>query len=250
MLVVVDRMHFYLLLALLTVSVVADGVDDPATNAGLVSQLRLAPTEIDRLNILNDSNFVFNFLNPAHHTVSGAGGSIVEAFSGNFPAVIGENMAMALGFMGPCSINTPHTHPRASEIQLVLNGSLESGFLVENGARFVMNTVPALSASVFPRGAIHFQANLGCEPIIFAAAFNNEDPGISQVAQRFFGLNPEAVGAALGGLGVQQIEALNALIPNNIADFIPQCFIQCGLTPPGPQPTSQQQPRVSGNAFN
>lgn len=59
-------------------------------------------------------------------------------------------------------MNTPHTHPRATEFNFVVNGSLQTGFLMENGARFVMNDVPAGSAAVFPKGAIHFEMNNGC----------------------------------------------------------------------------------------
>ena len=59
-------------------------------------------------------------------------------------------------------MNTPHTHPRATEINIAINGTLRTGMLAENGARFVFNNVPAGSATVFPRGAIHFEMNLEC----------------------------------------------------------------------------------------
>jgi Cupin len=68
----------------------------------------------------------------------------------------------AVGYLGACSMNTPHTHPRATEINFAVNGSLRTGMLAENGARFVFNDVPAGSATVFPRGAIHFEMNLEC----------------------------------------------------------------------------------------
>ena len=82
-------------------------------------------------------------------------------------------------------MNTPHTHPRATELlYLVSNGQLETGFIEENGARFVTNTMTQGQGTIFPKGSIHFQANLGCEPLTFVAALNDEDPGASQVAQR------------------------------------------------------------------
>ena len=71
-------------------------------------------------------------------------------------------MAMTIGFLGPCALNTPHTHPRATEFNFVVNGTLQAGFLEENGARFIMNDVPAGSATIFPKGAIHFEMNPGC----------------------------------------------------------------------------------------
>jgi oxalate decarboxylase/phosphoglucose isomerase-like protein (cupin superfamily) len=82
-------------------------------------------------------------------------------------------------------MNTPHLHPRATEfLYLVDRGEMQVGFIEENGARFVTNTLTQGQGTIFPQGAIHFQVNLGCEPITFVAALNNEDPGASQVAQR------------------------------------------------------------------
>lgn len=46
-------------------------------------------------------------------------------------------------------MNTPHTHPRATEMLYLVNGTLETGMLDENGARFVYNTINAGSAAVF-----------------------------------------------------------------------------------------------------
>ncbi|KZV80986.1 RmlC-like cupin [Exidia glandulosa HHB12029] len=219
--------------------------------AVLPSELQQAATQVQRISLLkDDADFVFNFIDPSKPLeVVGAGGHTTHAARDTFPALVGTGMAMTLGFLDACSINTPHTHPRATEFNLVMNGTLRAGFLAENGARFIMNDVPALSATIFPQGAIHFEANLGCEPVIFIAAFNNEDPGVLQIAQRFFGLPGSVIGASLGGLGVEEIEKLAGLIPDNIALGVKECFDHCGLKRPETQPTKQQQQRVGGNAF-
>ncbi|CAF4205663.1 unnamed protein product, partial [Didymodactylos carnosus] len=55
-------------------------------------------------------------------------------------------------------------------------------------------------ATVFPKGAIHFQQNIGCKPAKFVAAFNHEDPGVLTIANSFFGQFPDdIVQASLGG---------------------------------------------------
>lgn len=98
---------------------------------------------------------------------SGAAGHTVAASSANFPAVIGNGVAMskillcrrfhahlslsAVGILGPCGVNTPHTHPRATEINISVNGTLRTGMLAENGARFVVNELPPGSMTVFPQ---------------------------------------------------------------------------------------------------
>ena len=58
--------------------------------------------------------------------------------------------------------NSPHTHPRATEIQIVVQGGpVYTEFIMENGASPVKNIVPIGSATIFPKGSIHFQQNLG-----------------------------------------------------------------------------------------
>ncbi|KAF7356421.1 Cupin type-1 domain-containing protein [Mycena venus] len=215
-----------------------------------VAQLRLDPTAVDRINTLaDDKQFVFDFLNPPAGITKGAAGHTVTATSGTFPAVIGNGVAMTVGFLGPCGINTPHTHPRATEINFSVNGTLRTGMLMENGARFVVNELPPGSMTVFPMGAVHFEMNDNCEPAMFVAAFNGEDPGVMSVAQRFFGLPVDIVAATMGGLGVQEVEGLEAKIPDNIAAGTDACLKRCGLHRPPAQPTAQHQPRVPGNAF-
>lgn len=71
-------------------------------------------------------------------------------------------LILAIGFLGPCAMNTPHTHPRATEINFSVNGTLRAGMLSENGARFVVHELTPGTAAVFPMGAIHFEMNTGC----------------------------------------------------------------------------------------
>ncbi|KAJ7504213.1 RmlC-like cupin, partial [Mycena galericulata] len=215
-----------------------------------VATLRLAPTAVDRINDLsNDTQFIFDFFNPTGGIVMGAAGHTVTATSGTFPAVVGNGVAMTVGFLGPCGMNTPHTHPRATEINFSVNGTLRTGMLAENGARFVVNELPPGSMTVFPQGTIHFEMNEGCEPAMFVAAFNGEDPGVQSTAQRFYGLPVDILQATLGGLGVQEVEGMADMIPDNIAVGTDACLKRCGLARPPAQPTAQHQPRVSGNAF-
>ncbi|KAI0065403.1 RmlC-like cupin [Artomyces pyxidatus] len=234
--------------------------------AQLVASLRQASTEVDRLSLLQDSDLLFNFLAPPSGVTTGSGGHTVAATSGNFPGVVTNGVSMTIGFLGPCGMNTPHTHPRATEINFSVNTTLRGGVLVENGARFIAVDIAAGSAAVFPQGAIHFEMNPSCEPAMFVAGFNNEDPGVQQVGQRCkgpkessrfhiyrtpfdidFGLPPDIVGAALGGLGVVEIQGLESKIPDNVAYGVDECLQRCGITR-GNQPTSQLQPVDAGNS--
>jgi len=241
---------FTALLSVASTVYAQEGASASSSVAQLVAQLRAAPTEVDRFRLLADDQFLFDFVNP-NTTVgvtTGTGGRTVAATSENFPAIVGQGVSMTIGFLGPCGMNSPHTHPRATEINFSVNTTLRGGVLVENGARFAEIDIAPGSATVFPQGAIHFEFNPSCESAMFVAGFNGEDPGVDQVAQRFFGLPPDIVGAALGGLGVQQVADVAALIPDNVILGVDSCLQRCNITRT-PQPTSQQQPRVSANAF-
>lgn len=217
--------------------------------ADKVAALKLAATEVDRIKLLTDDEFVFDFVNPPGvGETNGVGGHTVAATPSNFPAIIGHGMAMTVGFLGPCGMNSPHTHPRATEFNFAVNGTLRAGMLSENGARFIINDVHPGSATIFPRGVIHFEMNDGCEPAMFVAAFNDEDPGVDQIAQRLFGLPVDILSATLGDLGVEQVAGLEAKIPDNVALGTNECLQRCGITRTQ-QPTNQRQPRVSGNAL-
>jgi hypothetical protein len=226
-------MHFHrlsLLASLLLTKLVVYTVALPApTKDQSVALLITAATANDRIKLLDDIDFKFDFFNPTSDEISGSGpdGKIVTARRDTFPALVGNGIALSVGFLGPCGLNTPHTHPRATEFNLAVNGTLRTGMLGENSARFVMNTLEPGQATIFPRGAIHFEQNLGCEPIIFVAAFSDEDPGTSQLANNFFNLPSDIVGATLGDLGVTY---LAAQIPNNVAFGTDECLKRCGIT--------------------
>ncbi|KIP10703.1 hypothetical protein PHLGIDRAFT_115256 [Phlebiopsis gigantea 11061_1 CR5-6] len=219
-----------------------------ADSASLVTSLKTATNEVAKVNLLQDSDYVFDFFNASTGIASGSGGHAVAASVSNFPALVGQGVAMTVGFLEPCGMNTPHTHPRATEILYAVNGTLTSGTIGENGSRFVFNTISPGQATVFPMGSVHYQANEGCAPMTFVSAFNYEDPGTLSMAQRYLGLPPDVVAASLGNLGVEDVVGIEAALPDNFALGRDECLQRCGLTR-GPQPSTQRQPRVAGNAL-
>ncbi|CAN0395162.1 unnamed protein product, partial [Ectocarpus sp. 12 AP-2014] len=102
---------------------------------------------------------------------------------------------MALVNLDACTINLPHIHPRATEMQYVINGEhLRVAFVEENGGEgAVVNDLSQGDVTFFPQGLIHYEQNLGCEPVTFLAALNNDDPGAVTITTRFFELPSEAI---------------------------------------------------------
>jgi len=216
--------------------------------AELLEGLQKAPTRLARLNVLKDNkDWLFDFTSGVG-TTKNAGGNMTAANVANFPALFANGIAMTIGQMEPCGMNTPHTHPRATEILYLVSGEMEAGFIGENGARFVYNVLTKGQGTLFPHGSIHYQINTGCDPVLFVAALNDEDPGTSQIAQRFFGLPPDVTQATLGDIGLEEVTDLSTGVPDNLAIGVDRCLKKCGLTR-GNQTMKQQQPRDADNAL-
>ena len=140
---------------------------------------------------------------------------------------------MAIGFLGPCGFNTPHVHPRAAELNLVVEGRLFASVTAENGARHLNHTLNKYEMTVFPQGAVHTEFNPDCTPAVFVASFPSEDPGVGQIAQEYAGLEDEIVKGSLGGevaVDGMDIDKFRSLIPANVAIGVDSCLAKCGIS--------------------
>ncbi|KAG4430079.1 hypothetical protein IFR05_014438 [Cadophora sp. M221] len=202
----------------------------------LYQKLTSAPSVVQRQSLLSDADFVFDFLNPCDTvgaTTTGKGGNTVRADRASFPALVSQGASITVGFLGPCGFNTPHVHPRATELNLVVEGTLFASVTAENRARHMSHTLSKWQMTVFPAGAMHTEFNPECTPATFVAAFPNEDPGVGQIAQEYFGLENEIVkGSAGGELSIDgaDIDKFRAAIPANVAAGVDSCLAKCGIS--------------------
>jgi len=147
-----------------------------------------------------------------------------------FPALVGQNSAMTMGFLGPCGFNTPHTHPRAAELNLVIDGTVYTQMATENKARVVTTKLEKYQMTVFPQGAMHAEFNPTCENATFIASFGNSDPGTQQAAQTLFGLSEDLVGATFGGaIDGAEIAKYYHVLPSPVAEGVQACLAQCNI---------------------
>lgn len=167
------------------------GTPNPAFSQDIHSQLLMAPLAVDRINLIKElgipTKFDFSLAaNPAGGVSRGQGGQGNLANVKTFPPLMGLGVAMSAGFLNPCGMNTPHTHPRATEFLTIVQGNnVRTGFVMENGGPPQMsNTLMQYQGSILPQGSIHFEFNDNCEPAVFMAAFSNEDPGLSRISSR------------------------------------------------------------------
>lgn len=229
----------------------------PSAVAALAKEINADLTQVDRLQQLlsvdNESKVPLTDPKAVHDAIAfdfktapvgGDGGRILVANEANFPFLVGEGIAGAVAFIEPCGMNSPHTHPRATEFLTVVEGQLEVGFVMENGLfkdaakeinalAFPFNTtLNQFEATIFPQGSIHFQFNPTCERAIFTAALNSADPGTSQVAQNFFTLPDDIVKITLGGknkIDPSNVDQFRANLPANLVSAMDSCKARCHL---------------------
>ncbi|KAG8365986.1 hypothetical protein BUALT_Bualt17G0029100 [Buddleja alternifolia] len=96
----------------------------------------------------------------------------------------------------PYGLNPPHTHPRATEVLVVLEGTLYVGFVTSNPADpnqknklFTKYLYPG-GVFVFPQGLIHFQFNVGHTNAVTFAGLSSQNPGVITIANVVFGSDP------------------------------------------------------------
>ncbi|KAL8708251.1 MAG: hypothetical protein Q9220_006828 [cf. Caloplaca sp. 1 TL-2023] len=205
-----------------------------ANDPVVIGELLLAAKASDRINMIQqDASFKFDFASPPDKSeTKGLGGHTVRADRQSFPPLIGTGVSMVVGFLGPCGFNTPHTHPRSSEINIVVQGTLQTEFTLENGAKTIHNTLGKHQMTVFPQGALHTEFNPNCDDAVFVAGFANEDPGVQQAAQTFFSLDQDVIEAAVGNDFTFQgtdVTKFKGLIPANVAWGVESCLKKCNI---------------------
>ncbi|CAI9760514.1 unnamed protein product [Fraxinus pennsylvanica] len=90
----------------------------------------------------------------------------------------------------PWGINPPHTHTRATEILIVLEGS-QVGFVTSNPDNsHITKVLQKGDVFVFPIGLVHYQRNVGTTNTIALAALSSQNPGVITIASAIFGSTP------------------------------------------------------------
>ncbi|GMI65127.1 hypothetical protein like AT3G05950 [Hibiscus trionum] len=88
-------------------------------------------------------------------------------------------------------LNPPHTHPRATEVLVLVEGTLYVGFVTSNPEnRLFTKVLYPGDVFVFPVGLIHFQFNIGNANAVAFAALSSQNPGVITIANAVFGSDP------------------------------------------------------------
>ncbi|OVA08898.1 Germin [Macleaya cordata] len=137
------------------------------------------------------NDFFLSGLNIPGNTSNPVGSIVTPANVAQIPGLNTLGISMVRVDYAPYGLNPPHTHPRATEILVVLQGTLYVGFVTSNpDNRLFTKILHKGDVFVFPIGLIHFQFNVGKTNAIAIAALSSQNPGVITIANALFGSKP------------------------------------------------------------
>ncbi|XP_027122263.2 germin-like protein 1-1 [Coffea arabica] len=106
-----------------------------------------------------------------------------------FPAVntLGVTMIQIQLLKG--GVVGPHTHPRASEMLLLMEGKVIAGFITTDNVLFYKTMTPKMLV-VIPQAFVHFVYNVGEGAALLYASYNSQQPGTHYLSHALFNSTP------------------------------------------------------------
>ncbi|KAL2895412.1 Germin-like protein subfamily 1 member 17 [Bienertia sinuspersici] len=140
-------------------------------------------------------DFFFSGLDVAGDTVNKVGSNVTTVSVVEFPGLNTLGISLArIDYAPHGGLNPPHTHPRATEVLTVLEGTLYVGFVTSNlpngENRFFPKVLNKGDVFIFPQGLIHFQFNIGKYPAVALSSLSSQNPGVITIANAVFGASP------------------------------------------------------------
>ncbi|XP_031259382.1 putative germin-like protein 2-1 [Pistacia vera] len=149
--------------------------------------------------LVEAKDFHFSGLHLTGNTSNAVGSRVTPVTVAQFPGLNTLGISMVRIDIAPWGINPPHTHPRASEILTVLEGTVEVGFITSNpDNRLIVKVLQPGDVFTFPVGLVHFQRNVGNCNAVAIAGLSSQNPGTVTVANAVFGSKPDISSDVLG----------------------------------------------------
>lgn len=139
-------------------------------------------------NVTSD-DFFFAGLSNEGNTSNIFGSSVTPANVLSFAGLNTLGVSMNRVDVAPGGVNPPHSHPRATELIILLEGRLLVGFVSTNNQFFSKVLNPG-EMFVVPKGLIHFQYNVGTKKALAITTFDSQLPGVVIASTTLFASNP------------------------------------------------------------
>ncbi|GJS03624.1 putative germin-like protein 2-1 [Tanacetum coccineum] len=137
-------------------------------------------------------DFLFKGIREMGNTTNAVGSNVTTVNVDIFPGLNTLGISLERIDYAPCGLNTPHYHPRATEVLTVIKGSLQVGFITTNpDNKFFTKRLKKGDVFIFPKALIHFQQNVGNGYALALSSLNSQNPGVVTIANAVFGSNPD-----------------------------------------------------------
>ncbi|XP_044482156.1 germin-like protein subfamily 1 member 14 [Mangifera indica] len=141
-------------------------------------------------NLAKAENFSFSVKMPGN-TNNPLGSNVTAVSVDQIPGLNTLGISAARLDFAPYGEVPPHTHPRATEILVVLEGTLLVGFITsDSNHSLITKVLNQGDVFVFPIGLIHFQVNIGKTNALAFSSLNSKNSGVITIASTVFGSNP------------------------------------------------------------
>ncbi|CAL4907237.1 unnamed protein product [Urochloa decumbens] len=161
---------------------------------------------------VTEDDFYFKGLANPGNTNNTYGSVVTGANVEKLPGLNTLGVSLSRIDYAPGGLNPPHTHPRATEMVFVLQGTLDVGFIT-TGNKLFAKTITVGDVFVFPRGLVHFQKNNGDAPAAVISAFNSQLPGTQSLAMTLFAATPDVPNNVLTKafqVGTKEVEKIKS----------------------------------------
>ncbi|XVF30943.1 hypothetical protein REPUB_Repub16aG0102600 [Reevesia pubescens] len=137
-------------------------------------------------------DFYFSGLNMPRDTSNRVGSNVTTVNVDLIPGLNTLGISLVrIDYAPNGGLNPPHTHPRGTEILVVLEGTLYVGFVTSNtDNRLFTKILNPGDVFVFPIGLIHFQFNIGKTKAVAFAGLSSQNAGTITIANAVFGSDP------------------------------------------------------------
>ncbi|XP_042375272.1 putative germin-like protein 2-1 [Zingiber officinale] len=136
-------------------------------------------------------DFFFSGLDKAGNTSNAVGSKVTPVNVVQIPGLNTYGISLVRIDYAPFGLNPPHTHPRATEVLVVLEGTILVGFVTSNPEnKHYTKVLNKGDVFVFPQGLIHYQYNNWTASAVAIAGLSSQNPGVITVANAVFGSTP------------------------------------------------------------
>jgi quercetin dioxygenase-like cupin family protein len=155
------------------------------------SQARVNGLSCLDAKLVTAQHFSFSGVHIAGNTSNPLGSRVTPVNVVQIPGLNTLGISLARIDYAPTGVVPPHTHPRATEVLTVIEGSLYVGFVTSNpNNQLITKVLQKGDVFVFPVGLVHFQKNVGYGNTVSISALSSQNPGVITIANAVFGSKP------------------------------------------------------------